>query len=113
MPRSFSRGVGTCRRALLEVFFPAVWNKARSMKNNMVKVKSCKNICVFTIGLHVDSDVSALRSLESCMDLRLGSCVVLRRGGKLTWNLILQGTWAPKMGPKLAQKAFATILEAM
>ena len=90
--RSFSRVFGTSTRALLEVCLKGVWNEATSIKRSMVKVKSGKNICVFTIGWHVDSDVSASRSLKSCMDLRFGSFVVLRRGGKLTWNLILEGT---------------------
>ena len=60
---------------VFEAFFEAGQDKATNRKKKILKLKSCKNICVFTIGLHIDVDVKALRNLDRRIDLRLRSSV--------------------------------------
>ena len=60
---------------VFEAFFEAGQDKATNRKKKNLKLKSCKNICVFTIGLHIDVDVKALRNLDRSIDLRLRSSV--------------------------------------
>ena len=60
---------------VFEAFFEAGQDKATNRKKKNLKLKSWKNICVFTIGLHIDVDVKALRNLDRSIDLRLRSSV--------------------------------------
>ena len=60
---------------VFEGFFEAGQDRATNRKKKKLKVTSCKNICVFTIGLHIDVDVKALRNLERNIDFRLRSSV--------------------------------------
>ena len=72
MPRWFWRGFGTSMRSLLEVFLKAFWRKTISMKTNSRNIKSCRNTCVFTIGLHVDVAADAFRDKETSSNCRCG-----------------------------------------
>ena len=72
MPRWFWRGFGTSMRSLLEVFLKAFWRKTISMKTNSRNIKSCRNTCVFTIGLHVDVAADAFRDKERSTNCRCG-----------------------------------------
>ena len=80
MRRSCCAGFVTSTGALLDVFFKAMKNEGTSREKNALKLKSYKNISVFTIGLHIDFNVNALGNLETCITWRLVSCVVLSRG---------------------------------
>ena len=113
MRRSCCAGFVTSTGALLDVFLKAMKIEGTSREKNVLKLKSYKNTCVFTIGLHIDFNVNALGNLETCINWRLGSCVVLSRGWKLPSNLILTVSWPPKRGLKLAPKACETILKTM
>ena len=72
LPRWFWRGFGTSMRALLEVFLNAFWRNTTSVKTNSRKIKSCRNTCVCTIGLHVDVAADAFRDKERSTTCRFG-----------------------------------------
>ena len=72
MPRWFWRGFGTSMRSLLEVFLKAFWRKTICTKTNSRNIKSCRNTCVFTIGLHVDVAADAFRDKETSSNCRCG-----------------------------------------
>ena len=72
MPRWFWRGFGTSTRSLLGVFLKACCRKTTCTKTNSHNIKSCRNTCVFTIGLHVDVAADAFRDKETSTNCRCG-----------------------------------------
>ena len=70
--------------------------KTQCIKENSGNVNSYKNICVFTIGLHVDVAVYSFRNIERSMSCRCGACKLLTEPSGLPSSLIFEAYQAPK-----------------
>ena len=81
----------------MKAFLKSPIGGMRCLRQKNGKVRTFKNTCVFTVGLHIDVSEDRQDNNKKNIEFELGSWKPSRRLSEPPWDLVLGLLWAGKI----------------